>query len=225
MTYKKYVTLSYDDGSESDRKIVPMMNAYGLKCTFNLNSGKMTDDDRTDWRIPRSEAPDLYKGHEIATHGLMHPHYREMTREEIEYDVKEDMKNLSAIFGRPITGHAYPYGNFNDFVVETVAGCGVRYARLATSDQTYDPPEDLFRWYPTCHHAFPNVFELIDGFLRAEPTDHDLLFYLWGHSFEPDEENKEFNNWEHIDKIFKLLSGHDDVEYVTNMEFLERTGR
>ncbi len=39
---KKAVTFSYDDGVVYDRRLVGIFNKYGLKCTFNLNSGIMT---------------------------------------------------------------------------------------------------------------------------------------------------------------------------------------
>ena len=35
----KALTLSYDDGVEQDRTLLDILNAAGLKCTFNLNSG------------------------------------------------------------------------------------------------------------------------------------------------------------------------------------------
>ena len=35
----KALTLSYDDGVEQDIKLIDILNRYGLKCTFNLNSG------------------------------------------------------------------------------------------------------------------------------------------------------------------------------------------
>ena len=35
----KTLTLSYDDGVEQDEKLVDLMVKYGLKGTFNLNSG------------------------------------------------------------------------------------------------------------------------------------------------------------------------------------------
>ena len=37
--YKKYFTLSYDDGLEQDKRIVELMKKYGIRGTFNLNSG------------------------------------------------------------------------------------------------------------------------------------------------------------------------------------------
>ncbi len=37
---KKALTLSYDDGVEQDRRLMQIMDAHGLKGTFNLNSGE-----------------------------------------------------------------------------------------------------------------------------------------------------------------------------------------
>ena len=34
----KYVTFSFDDGITQDKRLVEMLNKYGLKATFNLNS-------------------------------------------------------------------------------------------------------------------------------------------------------------------------------------------
>ena len=38
----KAVTFSYDDGVEQDRRLVELFNQYGVKATFNLNSGIQT---------------------------------------------------------------------------------------------------------------------------------------------------------------------------------------
>ena len=35
------LTLSYDDGREYDRRLVEIMNRYGLKGTFHLNSANL----------------------------------------------------------------------------------------------------------------------------------------------------------------------------------------
>ena len=39
MKYRKALTFSYDDGIEQDRKLVEIFNRYGMKATFNLNTG------------------------------------------------------------------------------------------------------------------------------------------------------------------------------------------
>ena len=37
---KKAVTFSFDDGIEQDVRAIEILDKYGLKATFNLNSGK-----------------------------------------------------------------------------------------------------------------------------------------------------------------------------------------
>ena len=41
---KKAVTLSYDDGVVSDIRLMEILNKYGLKCTFNINTGTFFDE-------------------------------------------------------------------------------------------------------------------------------------------------------------------------------------
>lgn len=41
---RKALTLSYDDGVVNDRRLIEIMNKYGLKGTFNLNSGLFSED-------------------------------------------------------------------------------------------------------------------------------------------------------------------------------------
>ncbi len=218
---KKYVTLSYDDGAKFDRPFVEMLNAYGIKCTFNLISSSMPPSDREAWYVSREEARELYRGHEIATHSLTHPHLEQLSKEDIEHEIREDIKNLTEIAGYPVLGHAYPYGTYNELVVDTLREIGIRYARTVKATSAFDPPEDPLLFHPTTHHRNPEVFRLIDEFLAAEPKDHDLVFYLWGHSFELDR-GEEFNSWAHMERVLKALSGKPDVNYVTNMEFIER---
>ena len=74
---KKALTFSFDDGIQYDKRLVELFNKYGMKCTFNLNSGIMTR--ANNWieknimvfRMNQTEIGDLYKGHEIASHTLI----------------------------------------------------------------------------------------------------------------------------------------------------------
>ena len=38
MEYKKILTLSFDDGITQDERFIEILNKYGIKCTFNINS-------------------------------------------------------------------------------------------------------------------------------------------------------------------------------------------
>ena len=75
---KKAVTFSYDDGVEQDRRLIALFNKYGMKATFNQNSGIQTRADMfiqgniVIHRMNQKDMRELYKGHEIASHTLTH---------------------------------------------------------------------------------------------------------------------------------------------------------
>ena len=41
--YRKALTFSFDDGNVDDIRLIEILNKYGLKATFNLNSGLLAD--------------------------------------------------------------------------------------------------------------------------------------------------------------------------------------
>ena len=43
------------------------------------------------------------------------------------------------------------------------------------------------------------------------------LMYVWGHSYEFTNDN----NWEVIEDFCKLMGGHDDIWYATNIEIID----
>ena len=73
---KKAVTFSYDDGVEQDRRLIALFNKYGMKATFNQNSGIQTRADTFTQgnivihRMNQKDMRELYKGHEIPSHDL-----------------------------------------------------------------------------------------------------------------------------------------------------------
>lgn len=64
----KALTMSYDDGVIDDERLVNIFNKYGIKGTFNINSGLSSSK-----KLPKERLKELYKGHEIATHCYTHP--------------------------------------------------------------------------------------------------------------------------------------------------------
>ena len=78
---RKAFSVTYDDGVEQDVRFVALLNRYGLKGTFNLNSGLMEtafawthESGRVIRRLRAENAAALYAGHEVASHTLTHPY-------------------------------------------------------------------------------------------------------------------------------------------------------
>ena len=65
---RRAVTLSFDDGTINDRRLVEAFNRHGIKATFNLVAGRLG----LDGYVTRDEIASLYAGHEVASHGWMH---------------------------------------------------------------------------------------------------------------------------------------------------------
>ena len=220
---KKAITFSFDDGVIQDRRVVAILEKYGLKGTFNLNSERFsltwtTSIGTTRSTIPASEVKELYKNHEVAVHTLTHPNLTEQTEEEVIRQVDEDRKNLEALVGYPIRCMAYPCGGVNndDRVAEIIKkNTPIRASRTITSTYNYDLQENLLRFNPTIHYGeTKNSLEIIEKFLALE-TDKPQLLYLWGHAYEMDEGGL---TWEEFENLCKMISGKDDIFYGTNSE-------
>ncbi len=218
---QKAVTFSYDDGILQDQRLIELFDYYHVKGTFNLNSGIQSNANSfnkngiTIKRRNIDEIRHLYQGHEIAVHCLTHANLPDYNAATIRNEVFMDKNNLQQISGYEINGMAYPYGCYNDLVVNIVKECGLRYARTIESSREFSIPGDLFRFRPTCHHNDPEISNLVDKFIHTQ-SNEPQLFYIWGHSYEFDIDQ----NWNHIENILDKLSGHKDVYYGTNSQVL-----
>ena len=127
----KALILSFDDGMVADRRLVRLMNEYGLIGTFHLNSNKLGTKDY----LTKEEIKVVYKGHEVSAHTANHPNLPDISREEVLYEVGEDRRELERLSGNLVRGMAYPFGNYNDSVIGIINSIGIEYAR--TVKDTY----------------------------------------------------------------------------------------
>lgn len=214
----KALTFSYDDGQIFDRRLIEIFNKNGLKATFNLNSCQFTEEldgiREGDYFIRRSEAKELYKGHEIAVHGVKHLNPFNCVGQESLIDFYEDRKVLEDIAGYIVQGSAYPYGSYTDETKNVLNTVGIKYCRTVWATHEFHIPTKFLEWSSTCHHADPRLMELGEQFIKETPY-YDLgLMYVWGHSYEFDRAN----NWEVIEEFAKMMSGKEDIWYATNIE-------
>ncbi len=224
---RKAVTFSYDDGISQDKKLVELFNRYGLKATFNLNTGIQSEESRFEidglWihRMNQEDIGDLYQGHEVAVHGLTHAAPVEMSTENMEKEFGTDKDNIARLYGEEPVGMAYSYGAYDENAVKFLSERGFKYGRTVKSTRDFALPVNPILLEPTCHHNDEKIFELIHKFVNEEPEEGQVwLLYIWGHSYEFDVNR----NWDRIEKICRLLSGREDIFYGTNRQCLERFG-
>lgn len=229
----KAVTFSYDDGCRQDLRLVKILDAYGLKGTFNINSRRIGEDN-TGWHFCEEEIREhiLKGGHEIAVHGAQHSAPGLLRPIDGIQEVLNCRLELENTFGRIIRGMAYPdsgirvflnqasYENIRKYLVDL----DIVYSRtLGKDNNRFELPADWYQWMPTAHHDNPDILEWtreftemdVDSFYVAARSPR--LFYVWGHSFEFDRND----NWQRLTDICESLAGREDIWYATNMEIYE----
>lgn len=222
---KKALTFSYDDAVHQDKRLVEIFNKYGMKATFNINTGWMPEFEDTTikdtHRVGLKEITKVYEGHEVAVHGLEHPFLEQLPTTEIYHQINDDKRNIEKITGKVIRGMAYPFGTYNDDVIRIAKDIGIAYSRTVYSTHNFDIPEKWLELHPTCHHDDEQLFDLGTKFLNENPsvewTKSSRLFYVWGHAYEFDNNN----NWDRIEKFCEMMGKKEDIWYATNIEIYD----
>jgi len=224
----KAITFSYDDGITQDIRLIELLNKYGLKCTFNLNSellgkkGILTREGQqiAHYKIHPNDVKTVYEGHEVAAHTLTHPNLTKLDNAEIIRQVEQDRLNLSELVGYEVVGMAYPCGGINNdertakIIKENT---GVRYCRTITCNNCFNPQDNLYRFNPSAYHLnFDDLMRLGQQFIDLDAETPQIL-YVWGHSYEMDYYP---DYWIRLEEFFKLISNKNDIFYGTNKEIL-----
>ena len=221
----KAFTFSFDDGVTQDIRVIEILDKYGLKGTFNLNSGKfgVKCPYETNGRIvgrtliEPNQVQSLYQNHEVAAHTVGHFNLTELPDSCVTWQVERDREMLEALTGKDVRCMAYPCGGVNNddrvanVIKETTK---IRFARTITSSYSFDVQKNLLRFQPTLHFRDERLFALAEEFLALQ-TEERKLFYVWGHSYELDATD---GAWERFEEFCRLIAGKKDVFYGTNGE-------
>ncbi|MCD8119594.1 MAG: polysaccharide deacetylase family protein [Lachnospiraceae bacterium] len=246
MAYKKYVSFSFDDGLEQDKKIIRILKEYGLRgATFNLNGGLMGQKraiayigeigfaekenlellDKNGrfikyapaFRIPSDEIAQVYEDFEVASHGYLHENMKKLNPEMVRQSVEQDIRTLQKLTGKKIRGFAYPFGAVSDEAVEELKKLGIVYARTITAAKDYSLPKDPMHLAPTYWMPQKKTEEALKYFLKAPITQEDQLFYMWGHGYELDFKT-ENSSWDRFRRICSMIAQSENVICCTNSE-------
>lgn len=211
----KALTFSYDDGQKFDRQLVGILNQYGMKGTFHLNSGRLADH-LQDVFVGRDEISTLYAGHEISCHGVEHKNLTLLSRQGMLRELEDDRRELEALSGKIVSGMSYAYGSYSPEVEEVAKTVGIKYSRTVNATGYFGVPVNFLEWHPTCHHLW-RLMELGENFLHTAEWEELPLMYVWGHSYEFDRDQ----NWNLLEEFCGKMSGREDIWYATNMEICD----
>lgn len=214
---RKIFLISFDDGTVWDRRFVQLLNKYGMKATFNLNSG-LEDfvwyyEDRFPVRRQiLSESVDLYRGHEIASHSLHHHWLNTLTPPQLSREVGDDCAALKHIFALDEIGFGVPFTACGEREVNIIKK-HVRYIRLSEFSDSFAPPADPYHIPIHALYNQPDVREKIARFAQSSlPVS---LFVMAGHSYELEV----LEQWEDMESLLQYIQSFG-FEVMTTMDFV-----
>lgn len=219
---KKALTLSYDDATRQDIRLIGLMKQYGLKGTFNISTGILAPEG-TEYepgtihqRMSRGEVLEVYgkSGMEVAVHGHTHPYFDQLPVNLCMDEIAENRRILEMQFQTLVRGLAYPHGRYREDTLKLLPLLGIAYGRTTISSGRFDLPKNWFKLEPTCHHNDKRLMQLAEEFVGKEIKKDPWLFYLWGHSFEFDRDD----NWDVIERFIACTGARDEIWYATNLE-------
>ena len=215
----KAFNVTYDDGVCQDVRLVELLNPYGIRGTFNLNSQLMAEEfawihenGMTVRRLPPQTVRDLYAGHEVASHTLTHPYMDSLPEGEILRQMSEDKANLERLFERPVSGFAVPFTYYSPLIADCARRCGFSYARMSEERYTYAPPEDDYYWAAGTYHISPGFADFVNGFWETE--EELALCQIVGHSYDLDT----LQMWELMESLISRVAADKDTLPVTHLE-------
>jgi hypothetical protein len=200
---------------------VALLNKYGIKGTFNLNSQLMEQE--FEWvhpngmtvkRLSKSAVCHLYDGHEIAAHTLTHPFLNDKTEVELLWEIGEDKRRLEELFGREVAGFGVPFHFYDEKIARCVQKCGFEYGRNSELTHNYSPWQDPYYWSCGVFHLEPVLDDYVDGFFHTE--EELALCQIVGHAYDLDAENM----WEKMENILARMAADESVCSMTHLELV-----
>ena len=158
----KPVIISFDDGWEEQFSTAfPIMTRYGLSGTFFVYTQPLDHSQYMTWAQVQALAAG---GMDIQSHSITHPHLRTMAPDAAYKEIAESKATLEKRLGKPVVAFCYPFGEYNNAIVEMVKRAGYESAVTLASgyrqraDELYtlhrirvsyhDTLDDLAKWLP-----------------------------------------------------------------------------
>ena len=214
---RKIFLLSFDDGTIWDKRFVQLLNKYGIKATFNLNSGLEDFVWHYEDRFPirrqiLADTLELYRGHEVASHSLHHHWLNTLTPPQLAREVGEDCTTLKEIFGLSEIGFGVPFTACGEREIRIIRKF-VRYIRLSAFSDSFAPPADPYHIPIHALYNQSDIRERIADFAKSElPVS---LFVMAGHSYE----FEVLDQWEYMEQLLQYILSFG-FEIMTTMDFV-----
>lgn len=229
---KVIITTSWDDGHKLDTRLAELLRRYNIKATFYV-SPRDHEFERKDL-LTDAQIKTISKDFEIGAHTMNHPRLTEVSDDQARKEMADSKSYLEALLKKPVTTFCYPGGNYAKRHVAMAREVGFAYARTVkrhfykltgapqeshTTVNAYDHYQDLWKIFKFAGYnpfKVPSYFKWQNlAMAMFDKVQQDGgVFHLWGHSWEIDQHG----DWDKLEQVLRHISGHKDVQYVTNGE-------
>ena len=185
----KSVIITFDDGYNGIYNYaVPELRKRGMKAAFCIITSVIDKTDSTSPHVTSQELREIAENEDfsIASHTLSHPHLNKLSPEDRVRELGESKSILEALTGRSVNVIAYPYGDYDADVIESVKLAGYE-AAFAVQDR------GLYSESP--RYSIPRIYA---GMKLAENDNELFKEYVNNYAAMPPEAFAE--RWQIIDQ-------------------------
>ncbi len=113
-TERQAIAISFDAswGAEHTENILDTLDDYGIQTTFFLVNIWVQD-------YPELAAEIAKRGHEIGLHSVSHPHFSELSTEQMQTELRENFRLIQETTGTSPRLFRPPFGDYNNQVIQT----------------------------------------------------------------------------------------------------------
>jgi len=174
---ERKVCLFFDDGWQNQYDIAfPILKACGFKASFAVVTGSIGVDRGTfASRMNVEELKELQAyGMEIACHTKTHPHMLNLTSSQLQDEIV-DSKNVLAQMGFNVQSFVYPFGEWNDTIVDYVKDAGYVCAREVKPKVYSLNDSDPNAKYQICSWQITNQSLSVFKQIVANATENEVV--------------------------------------------------
>jgi peptidoglycan/xylan/chitin deacetylase (PgdA/CDA1 family) len=143
-----------------------ILRSAGVRGVFFINTAAIVSENE------EGIVKELAKNHEVGSHSHTHPDLTKLSIDEVFRELDLSKQILSKIVGREVKSLAYPYGAYNNTVVEAVKRSGYIVARTTDIEPPITKIEDFLK-LPVLFHDFLYLNkEAVENLLRKLLKQH-----------------------------------------------------
>ena len=233
------ITTSWDDGHPLDLRLAELLHKYDVPATFYIpisyaKRGCMNP----------QQIREIAERFDIGGHSYHHIRLTKISPQAAAMELNKGKEELQEITGKEVISLSYPYGNFNNGLIEIARDAGFIGARTVMlltrtiRDRFWEGTMvNAGNWWFThymLHSLASRDIELFNFVLKKNlffkswdriaietlnfVAENGGIWHLWGHSWEV-EENKD---WAKLEGIFHILGSlSKEIKMMDNSQLLK----